>query len=107
MKKLTEKYSPWDWENFLKMIEHWMDQSADKYDSVEAFSVQAKDIANKMRYIAMLARRIRKHDYMEENKLFMNKNEFCGPIWRADQRLQEDIDHLFQYLAKNLQGFWD
>lgn len=115
MKKLTEKYPWWDYIHFLDMVADWMEQSAEHYDSDDAHLISARDTAQKMRFVAQLIRRLRNHDYLAENKVFRNRNDYCDfqdfdafyfdP--KSDKRHAADMKYLFEYLNKHIYNMWD
>lgn len=111
---LMEEY-PWlDYVYFLKMVEDWCDQAQKHYDE-DGHLQNHNHVAKELRFVAMLIRRIRTHDYLRPNKVFISRNGSCtigdGMFFEYtdeyDKNEERDYDLLFSHLRKILPRVWD
>lgn len=98
----TDKYRWYDYSFLLQAIQDWIEHSSDMHKE-HGCSVSSHKTVKQMRIAVALIKRVRSDEiYYEQNKVFgRSRHRDC------EAQRRKDINYLFDFMKKNITGWWD
>ena len=99
------KYHWYDYSFLLQAIQDWLDNSS-KQHKENGVLVRSNRTAKEMLIASNLIKRINDSDiYYKPNMVFNTKNKFL--YISSEKQEKQDINYLFDFMKKHIQGWWD